>query len=138
MPLEAEPVALKMDRLSVPIPTCGCYAWLGKIGTGGYAYVDYRVGRRRLHRKAATVALELVGRPRPEGLEVDHICRARWCVNPDHLRYATRSQNSLNRGRYELPSRQKGKEHREKYQKEWRKRNAEHLKRYYREYNLKR
>lgn len=97
---EAEPIAEIMDRLSMPIPEAGCYAWLGKIGTHGYAFVAYREGGKRLHRKAATVALELAGRPRPEGLEVDHLCRSRWCVNPDHMRYATRSENSLNRGPY--------------------------------------
>lgn len=97
---DAEPVADMMDRLSMPVPEAGCHAWLGKIGTGGYAYIAYRDGSRRLHRKAATVALELAGRPRPEGLEVDHLCRMRWCVNPDHMRYATRSENSLNRGLY--------------------------------------
>lgn len=99
---DAEPIAEVMNRLSVPIPEAGCYAWLGKIGTHGYAYVAYRDsdGSKRRHRKAATVALELAGRPRPEGLEVDHTCRMRWCVNPDHMRYATRSENSLNRAPY--------------------------------------
>lgn len=95
-----EPVADMMDRLSMPIPEAGCHAWLGKIGTGGYAYIAYRDGDKRLHRKAATVALELAGRPRPEGFEVDHTCRSRWCVNPDHMRYATRSENSLNWAKY--------------------------------------
>lgn len=97
---DRETLVAKMDRFTMPVPEAGCYAWLGKIGTGGYAYVDYVEGRRRVHRKAATVALELVGRPRPEGLEVDHTCRSRWCVNPDHMRYATRSENSLNRAPY--------------------------------------
>lgn len=97
---EPEPVAEIMERLSVPIPECGCHAWLGKIGTGGYAYVVYREDGKRLTRKAATVAFELAGKPRPDDLEVDHWCRARWCVNPDHMRYATRSENSLNRAPY--------------------------------------
>lgn len=97
---DREPIATKMDRLSMPIPEAGCYAWLGKIGAGGYAYVAYMEGSQKIWRKAATVALELVGRPRPEDLEVDHLCRSRWCVNPDHMRYATRSENSLNRAPY--------------------------------------
>lgn len=133
-----EPVTDMMERLSMPIPECGCFAWLGKIGTGGYAYVCYREGNRRFTRKAATVALELAGRSRPDGLEVDHICRTRWCVNPDHMRYATRSENSLNRAPYTVPSRQKGAEHRKAYQKKWREEHAEHLKAYYREYDKNR
>lgn len=97
---EAETPEAIIARFSVPIPECGCSAWLGKIGTGGYAYVSYREGGKRLTRKAATVALELAGRPRPEGLEVGHRCRTRWCVNPDHLTYQTRSENSLDRAPY--------------------------------------
>jgi hypothetical protein len=97
----AEPIAEILERLSRPTES-GCWAWLGKTGTGGYAYINYRIGpQRRLTRKAATVAWELANaRERPEGLEIDHICRTRWCVNPDHLRLATRSENSLNRAPY--------------------------------------
>lgn len=97
---DRETVSQIMERLSGPISENGCIPWLGKIGTGGYAYVLYREGSKRLTRKAATVALELAGRPRPEGLEVDHLCRNRTCVNPDHMRYTTRSGNSLNRSEY--------------------------------------
>lgn len=91
---DPEPVAEIMERLSMPIPECGCYAWLGKHGTGGYPYVNYRIGpQQRLTRKAATVALELSGSPRPKGLEAGHTCLMEWCVNPDHLRWITHSQN---------------------------------------------
>lgn len=96
-----EPVAKMIERLSIPEPNSGCHIWQGKIGTGGYAYVVYREKEgKRLTRKAATVALGLAGRPRPGNLEVDHICRNRECVNPDHMRYVTRGENSSNRAPY--------------------------------------
>lgn len=34
--------------------------------------------------------------PIPPGMDVDHRCRNRACVNPSHLRTATRSQNLQN------------------------------------------
>jgi len=88
-----EPVADMMARLSLPVPECGCHAWLGKFGTGGYAYASYRLGKRRLTRKAATVAYELKNGQVPEGLELDHLCRSVWCVNADHLQAVTHSEN---------------------------------------------
>ena len=32
--------------------------------------------------------------PIPAGLELDHLCRNRWCVNPHHLEPVTRSENN--------------------------------------------
>ena len=37
------------------------------------------------------------GQPVPEGLDVDHVCRTRNCVNPEHLEAVTRSTNLLRR-----------------------------------------
>lgn len=89
-----EPVEQMMTRLSIPEPNSGCHIWQGKIGTGGYAYVSYREKTgKRLHRKAATVALELAGRPRPERLEVSHTCGNPVCVNVDHLLWESHSDN---------------------------------------------
>jgi hypothetical protein len=34
----------------------------------------------------------LVG-PIPEGMEIDHLCRNRGCVNPEHLEPVTRQEN---------------------------------------------
>lgn len=31
----------------------------------------------------------------PEGLQIDHLCRVRWCCNPDHLEAVTPRVNSL-------------------------------------------
>lgn len=103
-----ESVEAMFERLSIPEPNTGCHVWQGKIGTGGYAYIAYREGepinghRKRRWRKAATVSLELDGRPRPEGLEAGHVppCYNPACVNPAHLRWVTRSQNLSERRPY--------------------------------------
>ena len=85
----------QLERLSIPIPECGCWAWLGKIGTHGYAHMSYRVGpQRRVTRNAGKVMWEIENSLEfPKHLELDHLCHSRWCVNPDHLRALTHSEN---------------------------------------------
>lgn len=69
----------------------GCWRWTAYIGTTGYAEmgVDYR--KCKAHR----VAYELFVGPIPDGLVLDHLCRNRWCVNPDHLEPVTHRENLL-------------------------------------------
>lgn len=70
----------------------GCWLWLGTIETGGHGRVSVRNRDRRAHH----VSLELAGQnPMIEGHVVDHICRVRHCVNPDHLRIVPERVNSL-------------------------------------------
>lgn len=74
-----------MDRLATPTES-GCWKWHGPINEKGYARVQYVVGRKRITRRASHVAYELANAVEvPEGLDLDHLCRNRWCVNPDHL-----------------------------------------------------
>ena len=46
---------------------------------------------------AHRVAYQLFKGPIPTGLEIDHLCRVRACVNPEHLEAVTRKVNH-NRG----------------------------------------
>jgi hypothetical protein len=67
-----------------------CWLWTaGRIGAG---YGTIRVGDRAMlaHRFAYE---ELVGTI-PDGLELDHLCRVRHCVNPAHLEAVTGRVNS--------------------------------------------
>lgn len=48
-------------------------------------------------RVAHRVVWEILVGPIPEGLDLDHLCRNRKCVNPDHLEPTTRQVN-LRRG----------------------------------------
>lgn len=63
----------------------GCWEWQGTRRENGYGVVSYvrdGVTRRLL---AHRLALHLAGRPVPESMTVDHLCRNRACLNPDHL-----------------------------------------------------
>ena len=68
----------KVDRSGGPD---ACWPWLGGKCSDGYG--TFWVGGKTVgaHRVAYTL---LVG-PVPDGLTLDHLCRARGCVNPAHL-----------------------------------------------------
>lgn len=67
-----------------------CWLWIGAPDSTGYGRF-YRV--RNKPERAHRVAMELAGRAMPVGTVVDHICRNRLCVNPDHLRSVSRHEN---------------------------------------------
>lgn len=70
---------------SMPEPNSGCWLWMGFINKGGYG----RLKRYFAHR----VSYELMKGEIPAGLDLDHLCRNRACVNPDHLEPVTRQVN---------------------------------------------
>jgi len=75
----------------VEIASTGCWEWTGRIHPStGYGYLDILQVPRRAHR---LMYEELVG-PIPNGLDLDHLCRVRCCVNPDHLEPVTRGENT--------------------------------------------
>lgn len=64
-----------------------CHLYVGKLMPNGYA----RKWHLYLHRLAYENAKGTI----PEGYDVDHLCRVRHCVNPDHLEAVTRRENLL-------------------------------------------
>lgn len=67
----------------------GCWLWVGSKTHDGYGNLK-RGGRIYVvHR----YVYELVAGPIPEGLELDHLCFVRNCVNPEHLEPVTGAEN---------------------------------------------
>lgn len=68
----------------------GCWRWTAMKTRGGYG----RVKVKRVSKYAHRVVFEWLRSEIPEGLELDHLCRNRDCVNPDHLEPVTRLENN--------------------------------------------
>lgn len=70
-----------------------CWMWLGRVDNWGYGrgYVA-RGSQPAAHR----MVYEMEIGPIPPLMLVDHTCRARLCVRPEHLRVVTDAQNKQN------------------------------------------
>lgn len=71
--------------------TSRCWQWLGETNQHGYGRV--KLGDRRF--AAHVVVYESERGPVPTGKCLDHLCRNRDCVNPDHLEPVTQRENIL-------------------------------------------
>lgn len=78
--------------------TGSCWLWLGRRDRDGYGYGPGCRGFSRAHRASYSY---LVG-PIPEGMQLDHLCRVKHCVNPDHLEPVTVQENNARRKKYNI------------------------------------
>lgn len=83
---ESERFWQKVDK------TDGCWNWTAALFRG-YGIFRFQGAARIAHR----ISYAWRNGPIPEGIEIDHMCHNRSCVNPDHLRPATKVLNGQNR-----------------------------------------
>lgn len=76
------------DRLFVTED--GCWQ-LESNSNEPYLRLSLKEGRIMAHR----LFYELFRESIPKGLQIDHLCRNTWCVNPDHLEPVTSQTNNL-------------------------------------------
>jgi hypothetical protein len=73
----------------IRIAGSGCWEWIGSCSTGGYGHFWIDGVCCSTHR----LGYELWRGPIPYGLTIDHLCRNRRCLNPDHLEAVTHTVN---------------------------------------------
>lgn len=72
----------------------GCWEWTGAKNEKGYGTIWGGPGSK-IPLKAHRLAYEFFNGAIPEGLEIDHVCKNRACVNPSHLEAVDHRTNIL-------------------------------------------
>ena len=70
-----------------------CWLWTGFITRQGYGQFGH--GVRGVTMRAHKLAWEWENGPVPDGLVLDHLCRNRACVRPEHMEPVTPRENAL-------------------------------------------
>ena len=81
----------KLRSKIAPPDKNGCMKWLAFRRPDGYGVAGLGNGRGQTtaHRAVYLLAVGDI----PEGLECDHLCRVRDCVNPEHIELVTHAEN---------------------------------------------
>lgn len=79
----------------IKIKNNNCWIWTQHLNWNGYAITRYKNRDWRAHR----LSYLLIGKKSlTPGLVLDHLCRHRDCINPEHLEQVTHEEN-LHRGK---------------------------------------
>jgi HNH endonuclease len=67
----------------------GCFIWTGHVDTGGYPNIKFQGKNYLVHRSYYKIVVEDIQKHNT----LDHLCRNKLCINPDHLQPVSRSEN---------------------------------------------
>lgn len=81
-----------LERLTsrIDIDDRGCWNWRGATNSNGYGCIGAQGKVQLTHR----VSYELHVGPISDGLQIDHLCRNRICINPAHLDPVTAAEHA--------------------------------------------
>lgn len=78
-----------------PEPNTGCWIWVGCTSRVGYGMIavpkesgqPFGTGAHRVFYQALRGII-------PRGMVIDHLCKVKACVNPDHMEVVTLAENT--------------------------------------------
>lgn len=89
---DSDSLALRFfEKVSKIDNATGCWSWKGAIDAHGYGSFVIEGLTQKAHR----VSYEISKGEIAEGLVIDHICKNKACVNPEHLRAISRIENVM-------------------------------------------
>lgn len=84
-----------LEEKIIPEPNSGCWLWIG-METRGYGRVHLPTKtNKKGYCPAHRFIYEFYNGPVSDDLEIDHLCRNPFCVNPEHLEPVTPKINIL-------------------------------------------
>lgn len=73
------------------IPFHECWEWVGSSYNG---YGKFNTGKKKI-KWAHRISYEIFKGKVPKNLHIDHVCKNRSCVNPNHLEAVTQKINNI-------------------------------------------
>jgi len=87
--MNTAPMRAYIEARSIPEPNTGCWLWMLSLGSHQYPQGFNGTTVVLAHRFSYEAFVGAI----PENYEVDHKCKNRSCVNPDHLEATTKIAN---------------------------------------------
>lgn len=74
-----------------------CWVWTGYKERDGYGVFAVHISgtKKSIPFKVYRLSYTLIKGEIPKGMQIDHLCRNRGCLNPDHLEVVTCKENVL-------------------------------------------
>lgn len=83
----------RLCAMSIPVPECGCWIWLGHLSHKGYGLYGAMDSTGAKTARAHRLSWYAHHGEIPEGMLVLHRCDVPSCINPDHLFLGTHEDN---------------------------------------------